>query len=300
MVIKKIRFDNLEAYEVSTSIAKMIIVTGLGPRIAFLGKNDGENLFYWKNDDVGREGWRLLGGHRVWVSRPFADESEDAYAFDNDPCTVTNNSGELVITGTIHPVFKTQRGIRIRVIDENTFSVTNFLTNNSPFLYSGGVWAATCIDPRGGKEFAIPLGDRRLSWDVIKIVIPRKFANHSAPVHDEQITLTDDFMIVHPRGVETKRMVMAPLGICAMTYPKMNISFVKYHPFNRNARYPHECNLAFYNAPNNLMFEMESYGEEQTVLPQATIENLEIWKLLDTTMRWQKPEELTSLFCDLV
>ena len=296
MKIKKVTIDDLEAYEISSSKVKMIVVTELGPRIAFFGKPNGDNLLYWQNNDIGREKWRLLGGHRVWVSRPLADEAEDAYASDNDPCSVTIKQNEFVATGGIHPVYKIQRGIQIKWLDDATFSITNFLTNKGPFLFSGGVWAATCIDPCRGKEFAVPLGDRSLSWDIIKIVIPRKFANHTAPVNDPQITFNDDFMIIRPQGIETKRMVMAPMGICAMTWPEKNISFVKYHPFDRNARYPQECNLAIYNAPENLMFEMESYGEEQTVIPGATIDNLEIWKLLDTKLEWEKPEHLVNLF----
>lgn len=296
MNINKILFDNLEAYELTTAKIKMVVVTELGPRIAFLGKPGGDNLLYWQNNDIGRENWRLRGGHRVWVSRPLADEAEDAYAGDNDPCMVAIKENELVVTGGINPVFKIQRGIRIRCIDDSTLSVTSFLTNQGPFLYSGGVWAVTCINPCGGKEFAIPLGDRRSGWDIIKLVIPRKFADHTSPVNDPQITFNDDFMIVKPQGIETKRMVMAPMGICAMTWPQQNISFVKYHPFKPNARYPQECNLAIYNAPSNLMSEMESFGEEQTVLPGDTIENLEIWKLLDQKLNWQEPAQLAELF----
>ncbi len=296
MSIQHILFDGMEAYELTTSMARMVIVTGLGPRIAFLGKPGGENLFYWKNDDLGREGWRLLGGHRVWVSRPNADESEDAYAADNSPCEVVLYENGLYVTGGMHPVYKTRRGVRIRLLDDSTFQVTSFLTNCGPFLYSGGVWAATAVDPAGGKEFSIPLGDRRLSWDLIKLVIPRSFASHSSPVDDPQITYNEDHMIIRPKGIETKRMVMAPMGIIAMTWPARGFSFLKHSPYNQNGRYPHDCNLAIYNGPNNFMFEMETYGEEQTVLPGATIENRETWKLVDTVFDWCDPVDLQNVF----
>ena len=299
MELHHIIFDGFKAIEMTTSLVQMVVVTDFGPRIAFLGKPRGENLFYWKNDDLGYEGWRLLGGHRVWVSRPDADELQDAYAADNGICEVALHEDGIDVTSQIHPVYKTRRGIRIRVLNEAEFQVTSFLTNCGPFLYSGGVWAATCIQPAGGKEFAIPLGDRRLSWDFIKLVIPRKFANHTSPVNDPQILFNEDFMIIRPQGIETKRMIMAPMGILAMSWSEKGFSFLKHSPYNPNGRYPHGCNLAIFNGPNNLFFEMETFGEEQTVLPGATIENHETWKLVDTVFDWRDPEILHNEFANL-
>lgn len=294
VIIREIEFDRLQAFELVTPAARMVVVTGLGPRIAFFGKPGGDNLLYWQNDDIGREGWRLLGGHRVWVTRPLADESEDAYAADNGPCEVTLFENGLDVTGEAHPVYKTSKGLRIRCNGSSTFQVTSFLTNCGTMLYSGGVWSPTCTDPTRGKEYGIPLGDRRLSWDVFSLVIPRTFAGHTARVNDPQITFTEDFLIVRPVGVESKRMISAPQGTIAMTWPEKGISFIKHSPYHPGGRYPMGCNLAFYIGPDNFMVEMEMYGEEQIVLPGATIENEETWKLVDRVFDWSDPEVLRS------
>ena len=162
-------------------------------------------------------------GHRVRVTRPGADESEDAYAADNEPCRVSLEEDRLTVTGAEHPFLKTDRGLKIKVPDETSFEVTSFVTNTGPMLYSGGVWAPTFLLPQPGQEFGILLGDRRLSWDLVRIVIPRKFAGHTAPVDDPQVHFSEDFMIVLPGGIETKRMLMAPMGIAAMTWPEKNV-----------------------------------------------------------------------------
>ena len=227
MNTNQIDFDGLPAIEIKTSKLRMVVVTGMGPRIAYLGRNNGSNVFYWKNNDLGREGWRLGGGHRVWVTRPGADESEDAYSDDNQPCDVTIHPDSVSGESPAHSRLKTSRGMTIREVDEQTFEVSAFIRNQGPMLYSGGVWSPTCIDPLGGKQFAIPLGDRRLSWDIIKLVIPRTFAGHTSRVNDKQITFSEDLMIICPDGIETKRMVMAPRGIIAMTWPKEQLSFIK-------------------------------------------------------------------------
>lgn len=296
MNYQEIQWDGFEALEITTPQARLVVVTGMGPRIAFWGKPDGENLLYWQNDDLGREGWLLKGGHRVWVTRPGADESEDAYALDNGPCAVEALENGLRVTGGMHPVFKIQRGLEIYQRSDDTFDVVSFLINQGPMLYSGGVWSPTCIDPVGGKEFGILLGDRDLSWDLIKIVIPRTFAGHSARVNDPQISFTEDMMLIRPEGIESKRMVMAPHGIIGMTWPDEQISFLKKAAYNPQGQYPLGCNLAVYIGPDNFMVEMESYGEEQTVLPGQTIYNRETWKLIDGKLDWDRPAALLTHF----
>lgn len=295
MDTKKIDFDGLDALEITTSKLRMVMVTSTGPRIAFFGRGNGENLFYWKNDELGREGWRLGGGHRVWVTRPGADESEDAYADDNDMCQVSIEKDSVTAASPVHNRLKTSRGITVRELDPQTFEVTSFIKNCGPMLYSGGVWAPTCIDPSGGKQFGVPLGDRQLDWDVIKLVIPRAFAGHTSRVNDPQITFNEDFMIVNPNGIETKRMVMAPLGMIGMTWPAGNLSFIKRSHFNPLGQYPGGCNLAIYVGPGNFMVEMETFGEEQTLLPGNTMKNIETWKVVDEVLDWQQPTHMIEL-----
>lgn len=296
MDVNRITFDGLDAVEIVTPQARMVVVIEVGPRIAFWGKPGGENLLYWKNNESGRADWRLRGGHRVWVTRPGADEAEDAYAVDNDRCILDVYSDYLVVKGGEHAGFKIQRGLRIRQQDEATFEVTSFVTNTGDLLYSGGVWALTCTNPNGGKSYGIPLGDPRRTWDVFSLVIPRRWAGHTARVNDPQIRFNENFMIIDPQGVETKRMVQAPLGIMVMTWPVQGVSFIKYSPYEPTGQYPLGCNLSFYIGPDNFMLEMESCAPEQTLLPGQTIENPETWKLVNEVYDWQEPEMLMKLF----
>ena len=128
------------ALEMTTPKARMVLITGTGPRIAFFGKPDGENLFSWFPDDWGRGEWRLVGGHRVWITRPGADESEDTYAADRTPCSVTREGDEWIITGSEHPFLKVTRGLRIQNINESTFEVTAFLNQHRRYaVFRGGV-----------------------------------------------------------------------------------------------------------------------------------------------------------------
>lgn len=295
MNFEKILFDGMKAIEILTTQVRMVIITGMGPRIAFWGKPNQENLLYWQNNHLGREKWLLFGGHRVWVTRPGADEAEDTYAEDNAPCEIVETEKSIRVVGGVHPVYKIQRGIEVEVLDQNTFKVISFLKNQGPMLYSGGVWAPTCIDPSNGKEFGVVLGNRALSWDVVKLVIPRTFAGHTSRINDDQITFTEDFMIIKPKGIESKRMIMAPHGLIAMSWPGKSISFIKQSSFNPKGNYPLGCNLAIYIGPENFMVEMETYGEEQTVLPGETITNCETWRLVNKALEWVDPVSVLKL-----
>ncbi len=294
MKTNRIEFDGLEALEITTAQARMIVTTDLGPRIASFGPLGGENLFYWKVDDLGRDGWRLLGGHRVWATRPMADESEDAYAADNDPCDVSEADGLVTVTGAPNPFLKTRRGIKIYAIDDRTFEVTSFIRNESDMLYSAGVWCPTCVVPQPGMTFGVLLGDRRLKWDLVRLIIPRTWADHTSLVNDPQIRLEEEFMVVEPAGVEAKRSLWAPWGVIAMTWPKAGLSFIKRTHSNPAAQYPLGCNLALYVGPGNFMVEMETYGEERTLLPGDTVLNVETWKLVDEVFDWQDPARLIT------
>jgi hypothetical protein len=296
MHIKQLVFDKLDAIELTTSSLKLVLTLDLGPRIAFFGRPEGPNLLYWQNDDKGYGDWKLLGGHRVWVTRPLADESEDAYAPDNDPCELETLPDGIRAVGKIDPRLKIQRGIEVRAVDEKRVEIKSFLTNHGMMLFSGGMWTPTCLDPAGGKEFGVLLGDRSQSWDIIRMVIPRSFAGHTGRVNDPQIEMNEEFMVVRPNGTENKRMLYAPSGGIAMTWPAENLTFMKHSRYNPVGSYPLGCNLAFYTSPGNFMVELECCGLEQTVLPGSTIELAETWTLADVTLDWKDPEAFKKLF----
>jgi hypothetical protein len=294
MHISEITFDGLAALELVTPQAKMVLITGTGPRIAFWGQLDGDNLLYWDKAAIERNEWKLMGGHRVWITRPLADEAEDTYRPDNDPCEVVTTGDSVQATSPVDPVMGIRRGIRVRALSDDTFEVVSLLENGGPMIYSGGVWAPTCIADPGSKEFGILLGDRAESWDLITLVIPRAWGGHTSLINDPQIMFTEDFLVVKPARIEMKRAVMAPHGMVVMTSHQLNLSFVKQAPYLPLAQYPLMCNLAVYNGPDNLLFEMETYGPQQTILPGHIIEHVETWKLISQVIDWNDPDSLLA------
>jgi len=295
MDCKEVSFVDKKAIEIRTDTFKIIIISGCGPRIAFWGRIGGENLLFWDEKDLGRGDWKLMGGHRVWAIRPGADESEEDYRPDNNPCDVQKKGDSITITGGKDPVLQTRRGIRLELADNNRIYVNSFITNVGTMLYSTGVWALTCTNPSPKRTYGIPLGDGS-EWDCFKLVMFRKWAGHTSPLNDPQISFTEDMLILNPQGIETKRMIEVPYGIIAMDAPDQDTTFVKKVDYIREAQYPLGCNIAFYVGPDNFMVEMESMGSEVTLKPGETVNLRETWVLTEKAMGLMGGKQFIKLF----
>jgi hypothetical protein len=293
--IRNTAFDGLAAVELKTSRARMIVVTEIGPRIAHLsairGKRETRNLMFWDSPKKYKRGeWLLRGGHRVWGTRPLGDESEECYAADNAPCKVRVTAKGISVTAPEMDAYGVRKSVSIKLLDDATFSVESAVTNVSDMLWSGGAWALTATLPKKGCTYGVPLGDGS-EWDLFAIVIPKAWGGHGAPVNDPAVAFTEDNLIFTPGGRETKRMIQAPQGIMGMTDAVEKVSFLKHSPWERDGRYPMNCNLAFYNGPGNFMTEMESMGAERTVRPGETARNVETWALRDP-IDWKKAKKV--------
>ena len=279
MIWEKTVFDGLEGYSITSGNWELVVISECGPRIAFLGEKGGDNLLYWDKKGVIRGEYHLMGGHRVWISRPMADESEDTYLSDNAPCAVEIDGQTITVTSPAHAVHQLERGMRIEALSEGCFRVTNFVKNCGGLIYSGGVWSPTCIVP-DGRVLRIPLGEDDTTWDIVKVIIPRVFAGNTIRLDDPQVTFEGNDMIVRPQGMVCKRCMAAPKGTIEMAWPEKGITFTKTVPYKRFASYPLDgCNLAVFVGQDNWMAEMESFAPEQPIIPGETVEHSETWRL---------------------
>lgn len=286
---QKITFEGRKAIRVNTSGAELIATYEFGPLISHFGVAQGRNLLFWDGSDQRRRGnWILRGGHRVWTTRPLADETEEAYAEDHAQCNVETSETKVILTAPPHPLFHIQKSIEIEPVSPTRFLIHNKIANASDMLWSGGVWALTACAPGPTTTYGIPLGELgTASWDVFSIVFPRKWAGHSSQVNDPQISYTEDCLILTPQGVETKRMIQAPKGIIGMSDAEENVSFLKKIVYDANAQYPLNTNIAFYVGPGNFMVEMETMSPVRSLRPGESLVHTEEWSLVPL-IDWRK------------
>ncbi|HEY8994290.1 MAG TPA: hypothetical protein VIM71_06505 [Lacunisphaera sp.] len=280
--IKRITFGGLAAVELRTPKIRLVVLTAKGPRVAFWGRPDGDNLLLWAPGKYRRGRWDLMGGHRLWLARPGADEAEETYATDNQPCDVEVFGNAFSVTAPVDPIHRTQRGIKVTALAADRVVIEHFVTNCSDMLWSGGIWGLTCTVPSAGTSYLAPLGDGS-SWDYATMVAFRTWGGGHGGLGfgDEQFQLTDDALVLRPSSRENKRMVKADAGIIAMHDPVQKLLFAMHADYQADGNYPLGTNLAFYVGPKNFMVEMETMSPFTTLKPQATLRHTETWLLRD-------------------
>ncbi|HEU0034962.1 MAG TPA: hypothetical protein VFQ53_30260 [Kofleriaceae bacterium] len=282
MMIKDASHAGLAAIEVVHRRTRLVVVHEVGPRIAWFGAVGGANLLFWDDaNEHARGGWRLRGGHRLWVTRPLADEAEETYAPDNVACRVRRTGDRIAITAPPDPS-RIEKTLAIRTTDDG-FVVEHRLRNTGDMLWSGGAWALTCTKPARDTRYRIPLDGGDPGWDVVRVVIPRRWGGtHTSRLADPQFAFTDDALEFRARGDEAKRMVFAPRGTLEMVDPARG-TFVKSAPVIADAAYPEQTNLAVYLGPKRFMVELETMSPIVSVRPGRTLVHVETWRYQEPT-----------------
>jgi hypothetical protein len=277
MKLRDVDVGGLSAIEISQRGVRLIIVHTIGPRISWFGRES--NLLFWDRDDAHRRGaWRLRGGHRLWVTRPGADESEETYEPDNDPCRVRVLPDGIAVTalGSASRIEKTLT-VRVRGTE---WTIEHQLRNVGTMLWAGGAWALTCTRPRRATRYRVPLGGGGPGWDALTMVIPRRWGGgHTSALVDPQIVMTEDALEIRPRVAEAKRMLAAPMGTLEMIDPELG-TFRKRAPRIPSATYPLDTNVAFYLGPKRFMVELETMSPLARLAPTETLTHVETWTLV--------------------
>lgn len=291
--VERVVFHGLGAFELRTARARLVVVTEVGPRIAHLSLGRGPNLFFWDDPPEKKRGdWVLRGGHRLWVTRPHADEAEETYAADNLATTVRVQPHGLTVTSRAD-ASAVSKSLTITAIDARRFEITHRLSNRGDMLWSGGAWALTCTRPTRGARYGIPLGGDG-EWDAFSVVIPRRWGgDHSSLVDDPQLRWREHCLVINPRGIESKRMLEAPRGVLGMSSPAAGCAFVK-QARRIGGEYPLDTNVAYYVAPANFMVELETMSPIQRLRPGETLTHVERWSL-EPEVDWEDPRAVLAL-----
>lgn len=281
---RSIEYGGVPAIELIAGGERLVAVHGAGPRIAWFGRAGGNSLLYW--DDAGahvRGAWQLRGGHRLWTTRPGADEAEETYAVDNAACRVRMLRDGVALHAPPDAA-RLEKSLVIRARPPHGWTIEHRLRNAGDMLWSGGLWGLTCTRPARATRYAVPWGGGSSTWDVVTLVIPRRWGGgHTSRLVDPQFTMTEQALVVRPRGVEAKRMARAPHGTLVMRDPARG-TFTKTATFDAHARYPLDCNVALYIAPGNFMVELETMGPTRTIAPGDTLVHVETWSLADRAL----------------
>ena len=259
-----------DAYRLRLGDAEMVVVTEIGPRVLGLSVAGGPNFLYVDKATVGKgqgdDEWHIYGGARVWV----APESQDTYAPDNSPCSVDVTDGVFTALAPISERTRLQKRMTVSA-QGGRFVLDMGVTNHGGVLYSGAVWAISCVVPTGAMAF--PWG-RGGIWDQKKICYWSRWMDHSTDVTSGQYRPGPDMFQIKPTGEEGKVGTGAPEGWIA--YCREEGTFIKQHRVIPNAPYPDDnCSQQVYTCPD--FMEMETLAPMTVFYPGEEIVHREVW-----------------------
>ncbi len=259
-----------EAYQVRLGETVMVVVAEIGPRILSLSVGDGPNLLMVDQHTTGRGQdhveWHIYGGHRVWV----APETKDTYAPDNVRCEVNVTDDSLTVVAPVTPQTKLRKRLTISGRGDR-FVVEQGILNTGDMLYTGAVWALTCVEPSGIVVFPWGRGGR---WDLKKIVYWNEWIGHSSDVTSRQWQPGPDLFKIVPTGEEGKVGTNSPEGWVALC--REDATFVKSHAWKSGVRYPDEdCSIQVYTCER--FIEMETLSPLAVFHPGEEIIHQEVW-----------------------
>jgi hypothetical protein len=215
------------------------------------------------DDDV----WHNFGGHRVWL----APETADTYAPDNAPCQVSVTTRGLTAVAPVSPRTGLQKRLTLAVREDGRLAVENGVRNTGSALYTGAVWALTCVEPTGVIVFPWGSGG---SWDLKKIVYWNRWMSNRSDVLSAQWRPGRDLFQVVPSGEQGKVGANSPEGWIAQC--REDATFVKTYEWSPTGRYPDEdCSLQVYTCSQ--FVELETLGPLTTIYPGREIVHREVW-----------------------
>jgi hypothetical protein len=296
--IRCVRLGGEPAVQLTTGALRLVALASRGPRIASLARKGGESILYWAPGKHRRGSWNPLGGHRLWTTRPGADECEETYRPDNQLCRLERSSGGFSLTAPVDPVTRLERGIRIQALEPERLSVEHSIRNASDMLWSGGAWGVTVTLPTARSVYLAPLGSDA-PWDVATVTVFNRWGDDRGGrgFHDSQFEISDDALVLRPGGRENKRALGARPGILALHDPLRDVLFAKHAAFDARASYPGAANLALYaGSARNFYVELETMSPLVTLQPGETLKHVETWVLTRASSRQPSARSLGALF----
>lgn len=285
MQIRQTIFENhASCYELTLNNQRMVVTAGFGPRILHLDIDNGRNILFVDHErKLHRQDWFIYGGHRFWVS----PETEATYNPDNAPCQV--NQGNDIFTVTQYDVLsKLEKSITISARNDR-FHVTHTLVNRGDLLYTGALWALTCVLPEGTVFFPWgSVGD----WDIKKIQYWQKWPGQISDIGSSQYVQGKDLFLIRPTGEKGKVGTGGYEGFIGVT--NQNYTFIKKYARDPAGNYPDDnCAIECYTCQD--FIELETLSPLYTLQPNVPYRHNEEWILCNKAVDPANGKEVRKL-----
>ncbi len=270
--VSQIKYQSIDAIEITNGEVELIVVVGVGPRIMHFGLKGKENMFYSKDSDFLNKAdcYKFYGGHRLWHA---PEHEEKSYQPDNIPCEyeITENG---VITSTFEVENKIQRVMEIEMKDNGKVKVEHQIINRNNFDIKVASWAITQL--RGDGMALMPLDNTKTGLLPNKSLVFWDYTNMA----DKRLQfLSDQILIKHDSKNENAFKIGSYIPQGFLSYFLDGDLFIKEFDV-ADKSYEHAdfgCNAEIY--ANDKFIELESLTPLRTIAPHECVGHREVWQI---------------------
>jgi hypothetical protein len=276
-MLESTRFLELDCIRLQNESISLLVTRSVGPRIIALQYRGGENLFAQlpeaQLDCPGHRPLILWGGHRLWHA---PEVRRRTYLPDDDPVTIAEIEGGLLVTQPTEQATGIQKSIEVRLPDESaTVVVDHILTNQGLWPVECAPWAITQLRPGGVAILPQPTAPA----DPDGLLHNRQIALWTyTDINDPNLSLGNRYIFVSAAMEAGALKIGFPNPKGWLGYHIDKILFVKKAAYQRDAFYydggsSSEC----YCNPETI--ELETLGPRVRIGPGQSVNHQEVWQV---------------------
>jgi len=254
--------------------AEVGVALDFGIRVVHVSCAGCENLFYAQPADlsdgfVTDAGWRLRGGHRIWL----APESDDSYYPDNTPVSYELLEDGALICQNPEPWLGIQKSLRITFREDGGITLMQSIQNVTDHPIDGASWGVNTLDA-GGKAFITFTNNDKKGYTPHRVVSLWSDTN----LHDPRLSFDKKGLTAQhiplPDYLKLGLYCMDGKAVFENKGQRMTICFesapLNQHPDNG-------CNFELYMCSK--FMELETLGTKAHILPGQSTSHEETWYL---------------------
>lgn len=247
------------------------VALGFGIRVVHLSCQGMENLYYVQPADlsdnfVTDKGWRLHGGHRVWL----APESAESYYPDNDPVSYTVEENSVLVVQNPEPWLQLRKSLRITFVD-GTVRLDHSIENLSDQVRIGASWGVNTLD--GG-------GEAEICFEGVRGYNPRRVVSlwGHTNLHDPRLQFASDRLkATHMERPEYLKLGLYSGGGKAVLRNKGQQLTITFDAQPLEQYMDNGCNFELYMCAK--FMELETLGVRTEIQPGGVAGHTEVWQL---------------------
>lgn len=250
------------------------VALDFGLRIVHLSVAGMENLLYRQPADCSdgfctEEGWKLYGGHRLWL----APECKDSYCPDNQPVNWESRPDGVLVVQQPDGWQQTEKSLLLTFQEDGGIRLNHGVRNIGKEPLEAALWSITTFE-KGGTAYA-PLLPAQMPKSLCRRSMV--FWNTTDP-GDPRISFAGNRIIGRYMDIPDYFKMGAYIAQGIATFENKGQRFTVHFGAQEGAQYPDKgCNFELYM--NRYFTELESLGPVRRLQPGEYVTHEEMWHL---------------------